>query len=1133
MTGRVFVADNGEDAEWIGTPRRGARKSGRFLRRGLNVFQYKKRSVSETDRTKIVRKLRSELRGAIADVEERTGKTVASYVLFTNVDLTIEDQESLSRAIRYGRQSTYVAIMGAAQLAAALNSLPHLRSAYFVTRGFRTWEAAWKTHAALVFSGAEIDLVGRNDQLEQLVSWINDPQIRAIVLTGPPTIGKSRLALEATHARQFDCVEATETHAALVSGLHDLHGSAGETIILLDDPEPYVAQGLIREVLAEPQLKMLLTVPTSSAVAMPNFGFDDRVRQLDLEPLNDQDARKLLQSVGEPIDFGLETWITQRAGGVPGILLAAAKIGGELRERSGEFVRNVALELATKARRRFTEREFETLQLLSCQSYVGVEGEHQGELHTICEVFDAESNALLNSIGPLHAAGFLRRSGSYAAVVPPLLADHLAEGLFRDHAHALRTLLLRLDSPALKRFLRRLVQLGGPEAEAFWTSLAQPTGPFGTLPDLVTNASLFHRCASSLPPSFAAQVATALADAPLTTRLEISGNARRDLVWGLQQMLLRTDTSEPALRGLGELAEGENENYGNNATGLFSDAFHPRHSQMPLTLARRLVVLRSFMSSGARESRILVGLQACEAALRRTFTLTLAPSGGSRPPGTMPTTTYNEYWQYQRDILGLIREVTNDRREVPRRRAKDLLPAAAENLVAQGTLEQAVEALEEALDGLLDGDLEFDARELAEALWRGQNDLQKIVEVQPDLAPYLDRFAHARERLDSPPYSVRLRQLVGGWLHLDEEGDTSLSHFDRQSAKIEELARDACSHPSPLEDDSVEWLLSSAAQRAGEFWSGLGKHDTSRRWSNRVGELAQDEHAANAIQGYLHGWSQHDVAGAGSWFKGQADSGRISPRGILFGALVAEEADDAAARIAQLLSTQSIEAELVAGMFQSRNWLEKVSEEPLLRVLKAIAGPGFERAGLVPQLMDFRFRAHPSVKPSLADFLWRCLEELPKVPNANAEYYFDVLAARLTKLDPERGFALLDRSLRAPFSSQVWKPLWVGPRHKFWDILCEIDRTRALVIALDAALAGDSLLGDELLSDVIDVQVDYQVLMEFAAGSEEKARIVAGTMAQRPEGFWALAFGLVELYPNSQSVLSKLSWGLSVRPERI
>ena len=81
----------------------------------------------------------------------------------------------------------------------------------------------------------------------------------------------------------------------------------------------------------------------------------------------------------------------------------------------------------------------------------------------------------------------------------------------------------------------------------------------------------------------------------------------------------------------------------------------------------------------------------------------------------MPTTTWVEYWQYQREVLGLIQEATNDARETVRRRAKDLLPAAAENLVAQGTLDQAVEALEEVLNRLLEGDFEFDARDVAAA----------------------------------------------------------------------------------------------------------------------------------------------------------------------------------------------------------------------------------------------------------------------------------------------------------------------------------------------------------------------------------------------------------------------------------
>ena len=137
--------------------------------------------------------------------------------------MTLPEQESLARAIRHGREEAHVAIMGAAHISASLNDLPHLRSAYFVIQGFRTWAAAWQAHAALAISGAAVDLVGRDEGLEQLAGWVDDPQVRAVILTGPHTIGKTRLVLEATRPRHYEFVEVLGRHATLVSDLYDLH----------------------------------------------------------------------------------------------------------------------------------------------------------------------------------------------------------------------------------------------------------------------------------------------------------------------------------------------------------------------------------------------------------------------------------------------------------------------------------------------------------------------------------------------------------------------------------------------------------------------------------------------------------------------------------------------------------------------------------------------------------------------------------------------------------------------------------------------------------------------------------------------------------------------------------------------
>ncbi len=1125
LTGRIYVADNGEDAEWTGSARRGARKSGRFLRPGTNVFQYKKRSVSTTDRRTIVNRLRSALRGAIVDVEERTGKKVNNYLLLTNVDMTIEEQEAIRRTIKISHDNVNVEIMCAAQLAAALNSLPHLRSAYFVEQNFRTWESSWDAHTAMVLSGPSVNLVGRDESRNQINLWNNDPEVRAIILTGPHTIGKTRLALEATRERPFDFVEALGRHATLVSDLYKLIGPSGVITVFLDDPDPDMAQKLVREILGHPQLKLLLTIPTTDAIALPNFGYDPRARQLNIEPLDDDAARQLLRSVAGPLDYGLETWLTQMAGGVPGILIAAASVGNELREQPGDFTNKVASAIEAKARARLSNEQFLALKLFSSLSFVGVENDPQVEIQIICQNFSADTNSVLNAIKPLCATGFLRRIGSYVEVMPPLLANYLAEEILRSHAGIAENLFQRLEGTSLRRFLRRMVQLRGREISSFWSGLVRETGPFASLTALTENASLFHRCAVALPTTLAIQIADALAGTPIERRRDISGSARRDIVWGLQEMLLRRDTSEAALCALGELAEAENEDFGNNATGIFTLAFHPHNSQMPLALSRRLTTLRTFLSSTESDGRGKIALEACDTALRRTITMPLTPSTGNEPSGTLPTMTYGEYWAYKREILQLLIAATEDARDAVRRKAKAVLPSAAEALVAQGTLDEALSAFDTVLEQLLEEDYEFDVSVFGEALWRADTNLQVLIEAQPEMRRYRQRLAQQIEQLDRAPFSIRLRQHVGGWSFHDRGGDFGVSSLDRQAERIGELAQSVCAQPNLLDDKLSSWLLSASAQRRHEFWQQIGIHDLSRHWSDRMRQWAQNDDAAFSFQSYLLGWKTADAAAAASWFVHLANSERICALSILLGTLIVEPADTASSRITELLTNQSVEPHLAVRLIQTPDWLRQVSERSLLEVLAAIAGPSFENFGLLPEFINFRFYLRADIGPALAEFLWLGLESRPKLQNHNDDHYCETLAARLADHDPERGFALLDRYLRSGFDGRAWNPLWLGPRHEFWDKLCEIDRTRALITALEAVQANSRyIVGD--LDEVIDLEADQATLLEFAVRGEDEAATVADAATQRKDGFWPLAFSLVEQYPTSQQVISKLNWGL-------
>lgn len=90
--------------------------------------------------------------------------------------------------------------------------------------------------------------------------------------------------------------------------------------------------------LAVEGLKLLIVLPTPEDAPAPNFGQDERVLTLKLEPLSIEQAGELLRAAGAGLDFGLEHWVIERAGGNPDVLLAAASVGPDL-ESEGRLLR--------------------------------------------------------------------------------------------------------------------------------------------------------------------------------------------------------------------------------------------------------------------------------------------------------------------------------------------------------------------------------------------------------------------------------------------------------------------------------------------------------------------------------------------------------------------------------------------------------------------------------------------------------------------------------------------------------------------------------------------------------------------------------------------------------------------------
>ena len=111
----------------------------------------------------------------------------------------------------------------------------------------------------------------------------------------------------------------------------------------------------------------------------------------------------------------------------------------------------------------------------------------------------------------------------------------------------------------------------------------------------------------------------------LEDRRTIGSEARRGLAWSLGEMMTAPDAAEPAFRALRLFAEAENEQFSNNATGVFCQAAFPLNQQIPLALSRRLTFLQELMAPTRDTAGAILALQAAADAL-----------GSGRPSSSYP-----------------------------------------------------------------------------------------------------------------------------------------------------------------------------------------------------------------------------------------------------------------------------------------------------------------------------------------------------------------------------------------------------------------------------------------------------------------------------------------------------------------
>lgn len=1115
FTERVLVADRGIDAEWTGVMAPGVTLSGSFFRSGTNVFQYKKREVVERTRSEIASKLARDLDGAIAEVERRTKKTLVCYVLFTNVDLVPAQHEQIKQSIQKGLGARQIAVqvVGAADLAAMLNALPHVRSAFFATLAFQAWGLSWEAHRrGAVF--AETSLVGRDSTVGALTALLDDPEVRVIALTGTHMMGKSRIALEATRSWDVAFVEALDRHGPSLSDLMQLTSPGRTVVALLNDPDRDTARDLAQVVIARDGLKLLLCLSTEDSTPRPSFGFDNRVRQLAIPPLSDDGSRELLKAAGAKLDFSLESWVIGNAGGVPGVLLAAAHFGPRLREDGGTFLEQIAGEFENELHARLSVPEMQAIRAIALLSHLGVRGQASSETTTLCAHFALDANNVLNAIDRLAASGFVRTEGSYAEVVPPPLANRLAGRFLRGRSVELAACFTVFDEAARRRLLRRLVQITGDEALSFWSDLFGGDGPFSSLNAIAENSELFQFAATANGQQAGALLLRELKAHSVEERRRLEGDTRRNLVHAIEEMLFRESTGETAIWCMALLAEAENETWGNNASGILKEVFGPLHPQMPLRLDRRLAALTEMITPNSSCALSVLAADAIGDLLDFSSSTALRHSPSAVPLGRTPNMMWSDVWEYAAKTLQLLAEASKDSRDRVRKRACSRLPRTAANLLTrQHPAGMAV--LQQMVTRVVAGDYGIDASNLGESIrWcryalrddaHGGSEANTVA---------VDQLTELHDRLLNADFGTRIRFWLGGWYRDIEAQDDPR---DAGEQAIPALAEEATKNPELLDANSIRWL-SREAERGPSFWHELGRLDSAGAFHAVVGRLAEDAKSAYSFAAYLAGWSTSDAKAAAQFLDAQTRRDEVASQSVLYGTLRADSPDVAADRIFQLVQSDRVERLYVVGAINASPWLRDVSEEKLAQVLEVIAAPNLENSSRLLQILDFRSDLVPWHVGPLAELVWRCLEAHPVIGHQD-DYYFDHVASRLARNDPDRAFGVLARCLDDTRSSHRWNPVSSGlPQHAFWNTLSELDRPRLLSMVLETARLpttnGYSVIFH--LPNLIDMTADAAALLNYASRSEDHGITVCRAIVGGQPAFWPLAFRLVELYPHSR-----------------
>jgi hypothetical protein len=1149
FTERVNVKDGGIDAEW--DIEFEDDNLSPFIGLGWNVFQYKQRDVFASGRDKVVTDLKNGLKGAICELYNRTKKRPDKYVLFTNIDLTHKTNAKGGAEAQKGEikkkilegydrpNAVKVEIVDAAGIASLLNDLPHLRSSFFSTDSFATWEKAWSDLEKGKIYGANTILIGRDKELEDLRNIIDNPDIRAVVISGQHNIGKTRLVLEATNQRPVETVIA-DPRSITLKDLRALDCSSLEIIVVIEDPDLDKVENLIDQTLASQKLKLVITLPTvDNHPIHHNFGLDKRINHIQIKRLLEDNSRELLRAAKANFDYSVESWVIKQAGGNPGILLQAANLGADFRKETDNFISTITNYLKRKIRQQFGENTIEVIQILSLLTYVSIKDKSSEEIKLICQWFgeNIQPNKVIEVIERLEKSGVIQIRGLYAEILPPLFANSLAEGLVHNNSSKLLGLFENLSQDGRSRLLQRLAQLKLEKISWFWDELFSSNGLLRDLQTALSNGQIL-RVAASAVPNRVAKLLKGLETLTFEQRKSIKYSEKDALVWSIEELIFRKETISQGINYLKLIAETDLEYNGNNSvSSKFCQCFQPLHLQVPLSLQRRLVFIQQMTTPESSVESRLLGINIIKTILYRWGYRFLREESGNKPIDIMPDTTWVKVWKYREDLLEVLIELAQSNQSKVAEAARDALPnAVAELALLQFSYDFVIEKFKTLISWVINNQVAISISKLAGALedvYTLQEQDKEKRKFSEDNAVKINTFITQVKdlinQLEKADFAIRLKRWAGQWTnsYSTYEVDKSGKNIWRDEKESQYLAEEVIKKPTLLTTELFDWLCSAEAQQAHHFFLWLGKLDIKRKWLPKIEEIATEDRGRVMFYAYFGGLAKVDRSFASERLDLLTEINNVKSEAIVCATQNIGSDLAGVERVEKLIQEKRVNPIYVEQVLSTGRWCNGLSCNDYLRLLKAIAGIKLENATAVIDFLFMWLHNEQSIENELTEFVWQCLEA-DSILDID-QYKYDQIACKLAMSDIERGFTLLEKLLEKlltlPYDTKCWNPINHYEQREFWEILYKADNKRAVQIILCSGVKEihQSSRLTYNIATIVNQENDLDSLIEFALENEKQAEFICSILSAVKPNFWSIAFKLLAKYSENIEIRYMLS----------